>query len=313
MVFVNVARCDVDIETSQNSDITVLTREGDDSQLVDLRILDEFRQIPYCHLRDLIKRSDLKVNSEEEVFETVISWLEDDPATRLQYLSDLVALIRLPQLNMRYLCENVKQNQMIKGSRECTELVSEALFEMLSPLKGNQLPVGTAVHEEGGGQYAASCSLSIPRPLSPDSQAIRCRPRKSVAGVIFCAGGRGTAGDPFRSVEAFDCRRNRWFSVCEMTQQRRHVGVVSAHGKLLSYIKYCKFLIAVGGNDGTSSLDSCERYDPVLDKWKLIARMTNRRYPSFESVLLPINTFISRFTRDLSSKQSKLLIKMIFF
>ncbi|VDL69031.1 unnamed protein product [Nippostrongylus brasiliensis] len=103
---------------------------------------------------------------------------------------------------------------------------------MLSPLKGTPLPIGAAINDEGGGQYAAGSSLSIPRPLSPSSQALRSRPRKSVAGVIFCAGGRGTGGDPFRSVEAFDCRLNRWISICEMTQQRRHVGVVSALGKL---------------------------------------------------------------------------------
>uniref|UniRef100_A0A1I7XKV6 FTH domain-containing protein n=1 Tax=Heterorhabditis bacteriophora TaxID=37862 RepID=A0A1I7XKV6_HETBA len=35
MVFVNVTHCNVDIEASQNSDITVLTRERDESQLVD--------------------------------------------------------------------------------------------------------------------------------------------------------------------------------------------------------------------------------------------------------------------------------------
>jgi hypothetical protein len=58
------------------------------------------------------------------------------------------------------------------------------------------------------------------------------RPRKSAAGVIFCVGGRGTNGDPFRSVEAYDCRKNRWFAVTDMGVRRRHVGVVAAHQKL---------------------------------------------------------------------------------
>uniref|UniRef100_A0A0N4WZH5 BACK domain-containing protein n=1 Tax=Haemonchus placei TaxID=6290 RepID=A0A0N4WZH5_HAEPC len=279
--------------------------------------LDEFKQIAFPHLRDLIRRSDLKITSEEQVFETVIEWVEANPCDRKHYLPELLSLVRLPQLNMQYLVENVRQNKLIK---------------------------------------------SIPRPLSPSSQALRSRPRKSVAGVIFCAGGRGTGGDPFRSVEAFDCRLNRWISICEMTQQRRHVGVVSALGKLFAIgghdgmqhlasaemfdpregvgwrrmapMRTCrrgiaaaaldgaiyavgglddttcfstverydiesntwsdvapmnirrggvgvsalgKFLFAVGGNDGSSSLDSCERYDPVLDKWKLVAKMTNRR------------------------------------
>lgn len=37
------------------------------------------------------------------------------------------------------------------------------------------------------------------------------------------------------------------------------------------------YLFAVGGNNGTSSLDSCERYDPLLNKWTRIASMRNRR------------------------------------
>ena len=38
-----------------------------------------------------------------------------------------------------------------------------------------------------------------------------------------------------------------------------------------------RHLYAVGGNDGTSSLDSCERYDPLLNKWKMIKPMCYRR------------------------------------
>lgn len=43
----------------------------------------------------------------------------------------------------------------------------------------------------------------------------------------------GTSGDPFRSVEAYDWRRDCWFSISDMNIRRRHVGVVSAQGKLL--------------------------------------------------------------------------------
>lgn len=33
----------------------------------------------------------------------------------------------------------------------------------------------------------------------------------------------------------------------------------------------------MGGNDGATSLDSCERYDPHLNKWTMIASMKQRR------------------------------------
>ena len=36
-------------------------------------------------------------------------------------------------------------------------------------------------------------------------------------------------------------------------------------------------MYAVGGNDGTNSVDSCERFDPVLDKWTMCAVMHYKR------------------------------------
>lgn len=114
------------------------------------------------------------------------------------------------------------------------------------------------------------------------------RPRKSTAGVIFCAGGRGTLsffsthftftgtlGDPFRSVEAYDWRRNHWLAVPEMTQQRRHVGVVSVKGKLY----------AIGGHDGQTHLATAEVFDPIAGAWRRIAPMnTSRRYGTTTSL-----------------------------
>ena len=49
-------------------------------------------------------------------------------------------------------------------------------------------------------------------------------------GVVFCVGGRGASGDPFKSIECYDLRRDRWFQVAEMSVRRRHVGVVAVGG-----------------------------------------------------------------------------------
>ena len=54
-------------------------------------------------------------------------------------------------------------------------------------------------------------------------------------GVIFCIGGRGASGDPFRTIECYDLRKDRWFQVCDMSTKRRHVGVVAVAGKIFSY------------------------------------------------------------------------------
>jgi len=40
---------------------------------------------------------------------------------------------------------------------------------------------------------------------------------------------------------------------------------------------YQGYLYAIGGNNGTASLDTCERYDPHLNKWTAIEPMKKRR------------------------------------
>ena len=70
-----------------------------------------------------------------------------------------------------------------------------------------------------------------------------------------------------QTVERYDVDADKWSPVAAMNVQRGGVGVAALE----------KYLYAVGGNDGTSSLDSCERYDPILNKWILVASMQHRR------------------------------------
>lgn len=45
------------------------------------------------------------------------------------------------------------------------------------------------------------------------------------------------------------------------------------------------FLYALGGNDGSSSLNSCEKYDPKTNKWTIVSSMVTRRSSVGSSVL----------------------------
>ena len=52
-----------------------------------------------------------------------------------------------------------------------------------------------------------------------------------------------------------------------MLSSRGGVGVVGFGG----------YLYAVGGNDGSTSLESAERYNPHTNKWTKVAAMNRRR------------------------------------
>ncbi|GMR58609.1 hypothetical protein PMAYCL1PPCAC_28804 [Pristionchus mayeri] len=253
----------------------------------EIRLMPDFLSIPFSHIRDLISRSDLNVNNEQEVFETVLQWLGEE-SDRQSHLPDLLQHVRLTQLSCSYLQDVVMKHPLIATEPSCMQQVAAACCTLFAGLSGagmgtssyNSVP-GPSKTSENTGEYAALLPMmegegrerrnhdqspsDVLRPLSPVGG--RVWPRKSVAGVIFCVGGRGTAGDPFRSVEAYDWRRNRWFTIAEMTTQRRHVGVVSTQGKLY----------AIGGHDGANHLATAECYDPAERMWKPLSPMRTCR------------------------------------
>ena len=73
-------------------------------------------------------------------------------------------------------------------------------------------------------------------------------------GVIFCVGGRGTSGDPFKTIECYDIRQDKWFNVADMSSKRRHVGVVSYNG-MYEYAYTCSCTVCLSST--TFTVQSC--------------------------------------------------------
>jgi len=65
----------------------------------------------------------------------------------------------------------------------------------------------------------------------------------SVTGVLFCVGGRGTSGTPFKTIECYDPRKNRWMQIIEMSTRRRHVGVVAMAGRYILVVNSLVIII----------------------------------------------------------------------
>ena len=64
-----------------------------------------------------------------------------------------------------------------------------------------------------------------------------------------------------KSVESYNPDRDEWTTVAEMNNCRRNAGVI-CHGGCL-YV--------IGGDDGSSNLQSIEMYDPVRDTWTVLS------------------------------------------
>ncbi|CAH8642062.1 unnamed protein product [Schistosoma mattheei] len=189
---------------------------------------EEFLLLPVSHLVDILSSDDLNINSEEQVYYSVMRWMHHNLSDRRPYLSYLLEHVRLPLLSPKFLVGTVSTDLLVRSDERCRDLVDEAKDYLLLPQE---------------------------RPLM---QGPRTKPRKILQGgeLLFAIGG-WCSGDAIASAEHYDPRTHKWHLVAPMHKRRCGVGVGVVYD----------LLYAVGGHDGHSYLNSVERYDPHTNQW----------------------------------------------
>uniref|UniRef100_A0A665UEZ6 BTB domain-containing protein n=1 Tax=Echeneis naucrates TaxID=173247 RepID=A0A665UEZ6_ECHNA len=215
---------------------------------------EDFTCVSPQHLRTLLSSSELNIHSETQVYNAAVKWLKANPLHHEAWLDQIMSQVRLPLLPVEFLTGTVAKDDMIKGNLSCRDLMDEA----------------------------RNYHLHLSNKVVPDFEySIRTIPRKHTAGVLFCVGGRGGSGDPFRSIECYSITKNSWFFGPEMNSRRRHVGVISVGGKkklsLISLAALGGPIYAIGGLDDNSCFNNVERYDIESDCWSAVASMNTPR------------------------------------
>ncbi|VDK38048.1 unnamed protein product [Taenia asiatica] len=161
-------------------------------------------------------------------------------SSRLKYLPDLLARVRLPLLSAQFIRDVVSKNPHVRADMACRDLLDEARDLLL-----------------------------MPDSLSTSTCSFVCRPRRGqeVAGVIYAVGGYSAEGDCQSIVEAYNPLVDRWEVVESMSTERSRIAVVALKG--------C--LYAIGGLDGSSRLNTVEKFDPKTGVWQRVASMNYRR------------------------------------
>ncbi len=188
----------------------------------------EFLELGTVELEELLQSEDLNVEKEEQVFESVMRWVEHDVPTRHTHLASMLQLVRLPLLDRSYLVKIVGTHPLVRKCTLCRDVVDEAKNYLLLPeLRSNLKSPWT-------------------------------RPRRPVGSneVLYAVGG-WCSGDAIAMVEQLGSNNLDWKLVAPMSKRRCGVGVVMLGG----------LLYAIGGHDGSSYLNSVERYDPSADQW----------------------------------------------
>ena len=86
-------------------------------------------------LISLLKRNDLRVNNELEVFQRARSWIEADRHERLHHAAEVMTAVRLPLLTPAQIIDNVECCSFLMGIAECQRLVKESLHYHLMPAR----------------------------------------------------------------------------------------------------------------------------------------------------------------------------------
>ena len=188
----------------------------------------EFLSLYADELSGLLESEDLNVQSEEQVFESVMRWVKHDPTRRKDKLHDVLKHVRLPLLERSYLVSKVSSEPLIRQNEACRDLVDEAKDYLLLPEQRAQLQGPRTVPR---------------RPMRSDD-------------VLFAVGG-WCSGDAISLVEKYNPHNDEWKVVATMSKRRCGVGVAILDDLLYS----------IGGHDGSSYLNSVERYDHKTNLW----------------------------------------------
>ncbi|KAM9466110.1 kelch-like protein 29 isoform 1-T1 [Clarias gariepinus] len=187
-----------------------------------------------------LSNDSLNAKAEELVYETVIKWIKKDPSNRVQHMSELLAVVRLPFIHPSYLLNVVDNEELIKSSEPCRDLVNEAKRYHMLPHARQEM------------------------------QTPRTRPRLSagVAEVIVLVGGRQVIGMNQRSLTAVTCfnpQNNKWYPLASLPfYDREFFSVISAGDNI--YLS--------GGMESGVMLPDVWCYMSLLDNWNLVSRMT---------------------------------------
>ncbi|XP_069092110.1 kelch-like protein 29 [Pleurodeles waltl] len=190
-----------------------------------------------------ISNDSLYTKAEELVYETMIKWIKKDPKTRAQHAAELLAVVRLPFIHPSYLLNVVDNEELIKSSEACRDLVNEAKRYHMLPHARQEM------------------------------QTPRTRPRLSagVAEVIVLVGGRQMVGMNQRTLTAVTClnpQNSKWYPLASLPfYDREFFSVVSAGDNI--YLS--------GGMESGVTLADVWCYMSLLDNWNLVSRMNVAR------------------------------------
>ena len=177
-------------------ELELAAREFINQNFMEIMKNEEFLQLTFRNLIELLKSDKLQVRSEEDVYIAFETWLFKDYEGRKDFIPDILQYIRFPQLSLEFLQSKVYSSHYIKSNAQCHSILAEVMNES---------------------------SDNLPKHLTR---------RRALPRSIFAIGGRNSVECQLSTLERYDMYENEWYIEPSMNLARTAVGAASFNGLL---------------------------------------------------------------------------------
>lgn len=252
---------------------------------------DEFLQLTKTSLLQMLASEELKIESEEQVFEAAMRWVVHDLSRGREALGNILEQIRLPLVSPKFLeqylvtCQSASIKRMLAGIldgyRNYQSLARSQQRVHTQPRRASRkcfFIIG-GYSRTVGGRWSDTSSLYTVEKFDSFSQtcdsfttaqmsfARSGHAVASIGGLIYAIGGENDSLI-YDTVECYDPVLNSWSVVAPLTAPRVACGVCVVED----------FIFVMGGWVGSEIAENIERYDPDLDQWVVVGKVETKRF-----------------------------------
>ncbi|CAD7092235.1 unnamed protein product [Hermetia illucens] len=242
---------------------------------------EEFLQLSSFQLISLIRKDELNVQGEREVYNAVLKWVKYDEENRYPQMEHILYAVRCQFLTPSFLKEQMKNCDVLRKVPACREYLARIFKDLTlhkKPVVKERTPNTTRMIFVAGGFLRQS--LDILEGYNVDDKVWVPLPKLRVPrsglgaaflkGTFYAVGGRNNSpGSSYDSdwVDRYNPVAEQWRPCAPMSVPRHRVGVAVMD----------ELLYALGGSAGSEYHNSVEYYDPEEDRWTLVKPMHSKR------------------------------------
>ncbi|XP_019938603.2 kelch-like protein 11 [Paralichthys olivaceus] len=207
---------------------------------------EEFFTLPFHLLQTWLSDSEITVDSEQELFEAIVKWVQQNPEEREKHFEELFGLLRLSQIAPTVLMQVVRKEPLVENSASCQKLVSDTLEVH-------------AVHFES----LKSADLEL---CASHMTATQPRFGQNMD-VIMVVGGVSEGGEYLSECVGYFVAEDRWVNLPHIHNHLdgHAIAVTDSH-------------VYVAGSMEPGFAKVVERYDPCLNSWEQVSSLSSRKH-----------------------------------